>query len=141
MSESTNKRFEAFSKEWVDALREYVSSKISSNDLVGVKGSISMELTNPPKHLLRYGLDRVAWSVKVQDGKLEILDRPLPDADCRSVADYSFVAPALHLSNEEDRKWVMENRSALNIVGDPRPLQPIFIRLNLREGFYNVYTA
>lgn len=135
------KRYEAFSKEWVDALRNYVTSKVSPADLAGVKGSMSMELINPPEHLLRYGLDRVAWSVNVADGKLEILDRPLAGAECRSVADYALVAPALKLNNADDYKWVMEHREQLNITGDPRPLQPIFIRLNLREGFYNVFTA
>lgn len=148
MTGSTNQRYEAFSTEWVDALREYVLSRITADDLVG-SGTASMELRNPPKHLLRYGLETVGWSAQLQDGKLEIFDRPNPEADLRSVSEYEGTPAQLKLNNEEDRKYVEALIAKQTgpggipplAVRNANPLRSIFVKVDLREGFYNVYTA
>lgn len=129
------------STEWVNALRNYVMSRIKPEDLVGVRGTISSEATNPPKHLLRYGLDRIGWSARVENGKLEIFDRPIADADGRVVADYALMVRGMHVKDSEEMQFLAENRSKLEIYGHPGQLEQVFIRTNIREGFYNLYTA
>ena len=66
MTEAPQRRYEASSTEWVNALREYVRARIKLQDLVGMKGTISSEATNPLKHLLRYGVDHIGWSARAR---------------------------------------------------------------------------
>lgn len=142
MSETAVQKHEAMSVGWVNALRDYVASKITPGALDGVTGSFSCEITDPPKHLLRYGLDTIGWSARIADGKVEIDDRPYPEAMAHYKTDYATFERSMHLNMKDEGQYMKDNvGSKIEIWGDVVPIRPFFIGIDIREGFYNVYTA
>lgn len=81
--------FDYASDDWLAALRRLAGELAAGRDLTGVDYTVSEELTDPPRHLLRAGSMSVGWHLRVRDGQVQIGHRPVQDADLRVVADYA----------------------------------------------------
>lgn len=134
MAEESNQRYEFLSPDWIAAFRRYATSKVAPADLAGVDCTVSMEFTDAPP-------DRTGYYIRVRDGKLEIGDHPIQDADVHAVSDFQFMRNGQSLNMESDRTYMADNADKWRIIGDISPIRNIFIKINIREGFYNHYTA
>lgn len=141
MTNAGSQRYKFLTLEWIDAFRKYATSKVTPEDLAGVDCTVSMEFTDAPKHLVRPGSDGAGYYIRVRGGKLEIGDHPLLEADVHAVGDYEFMRKGQPLNMQEDRKYMQENPSKYKIIGDISPVRNIFIKIDIREGFYNKHTA
>lgn len=134
MANDSGRRYEFLSPEWLDAFRRYATSKVTPEDLAGVDCTVSMEFTDGPPQ-------RPGYYIRVRNGKLEIGGQPLADADVHAIADYQFMRDGQSLNMQADGKYMSENTNKWRIVGDISPIRNIFIKIDIREGFYNRYTA
>ena len=134
------------SPEWVDALRRFLLTNVPPEDLEGINFSLSWEFSDPPADLRRDGCDVIGFSIVIRDGGIEIGDQPLAIADGLCRADHATVAQSIHLNNEDDMAWTMANLDRLlterkiTMIGFPNPVQEIFLKTNVRERFYNLFS-
>lgn len=140
------KRYELGSVEWVGALRDYLTAKLGDGPFEG-SASMSFETTDPPTHLLRGGQETVGWFLRLRDGRLEVGDRALPDADVRLVIDYETQARSFRIQDPAEYAANLQRLNASGAVkstGDRtkvRPIQELFVRADVPNGFYHAYTA
>jgi hypothetical protein len=96
--ERPDARHEFMSAEWIAMAREEITAVVSARDLDVPEFTLSEEFTNPPEHL-RHGADTIGFFVRVGHGRLEVGDRPEPNADYRVISDY---ADALAIARDPD---------------------------------------
>ncbi|WP_257556028.1 hypothetical protein [Sphingobium sp. CFD-2] len=141
-----NQKFEPASTPWVDMLRQFLTREFTAEDLDGVSDSLSWEVTSPPPHLLRDEEETIGFSIRLIDGQVEVRDALLPGANISIVIPYDVLIESFHNSNEEEVIFMKQaapklvEEGKLVIAGSPGPLQKLFIKHNVRERFYNIYT-
>jgi hypothetical protein len=95
------------------------------------------EFTNPPTHLRRSGAGTMGFFVRVSDGRVEVGDHPIEDADVRIVSDYEGAltvardpdAPAADPKAIEER--MAEGR--LRVFGDPMSAPAVLTELDIHR--------
>jgi hypothetical protein len=108
---------------WIDMARVEITKALAGTDLGGLDFALCEEFTNPPDDLRRDGAATLGFCVRIDDGRVEVTDRPTDRADLRIVSDYEEAlavardpdAPTAHQDMMEER--IAEGR--LTIVGDP----------------------
>jgi hypothetical protein len=96
-------RYEYGSREWVDAFGAWLRSR-SEGQTFDFDYGWSMELTDPPKHLLRDdGRDTIGWHFVMKNGKLECGDGPLKgDVDFgHAPAPYALLLETVRLTTDQ----------------------------------------
>lgn len=119
---------EFMSARWIEMARREIVEALSDVALDIEPYTLVEEFTDPPPHL---GGDAgtIGFSVTVGDGRVEVADTPVADADCRVVSPY---ADALVVARDPDAasadpaeisRRISDGR--LRIEGDPTrmPLQ------------------
>lgn len=148
MAESEPVKHEPASPEWIAAYRAFLERELAGETFEGVNVTMSYEMTNPPAHLLRDGRTSIGWHFRIADGKCELGDHPLPEADLVLVADYETEREILKMTNEEHTAHVRNGDRAkivtagkYRVTGNPRLIPPVFERINPRDRFYVLHTA
>lgn len=127
---------EFMSAPWIAMARREINRALSGHDLDFPTFTLSEEFTDPPAHLAQ-GADIIGFFVRVGHGRVEVGDRPAPDADCRVISDYG---QALSISRDADAgsvdpaeadRRVAEGR--LTIQGDPSRIPPVLRQLDLHR--------
>lgn len=149
---ATNGRYELGSKEWIEAYRAFLEKELTPEDLEGVDHSVSWECTNTPAHLRRdagpaFGVDTIGWGIRVKDGKFELLDQPLIQADCVVCLPWEDLRASYQLNNVDEGRYVREERPKdfaarrMKAIGKSGPISNIYRKLNIRERLWNAITA
>jgi hypothetical protein len=86
--------YELASPEWFAAITDSLQRAVSGLDLGGRTYSISEEFTDPPGHLVAAGEKSIGWHFRVTDGRVEVGEGALDDADLVTVIDYDTCLPA-----------------------------------------------
>lgn len=89
---------EFMSPPWIAMARDRITAALSDQRLDVTPFTLSEEFTDPPRHLRRGG-DTIGFSVRVGEGRVDVGDRPDPDADCRVISDYG---DALAIARDPD---------------------------------------
>jgi hypothetical protein len=117
-------KYEFMSPGWIKMARGRIQEALSERDLAGVDYTLCEEFTNPPEHLRREPAGTIGFYVRVDDGRVEVGDRPTGDADLRIVSEYE---DALLVARDPeapaaDAKVMAERMAAgrLSITGDPQ---------------------
>lgn len=108
---------------WIAMAREAITGALADGDLDGISFTLCEEFTDPPAELRREGAATIGFFVRVADGRVEVGDRPIGDADVKVISSYEDAlpiardpgAPAAERSAMEQR--IAEGR--LTIEGDP----------------------
>lgn len=126
--------FEFMSPAWIAIARREIVRAVSSADLDVEPFTLSEEYTDAPTHLRR-GTERIGFTVRIGDGRIEVSDRPDPVADCRVISDY---AEALAIARDpaaastdaaEASRGIARGR--LRIEGDPSRMPAALQRLDV----------
>lgn len=127
---------EFMSAKWIAMARSEITAALSSSDLDVPTFTLSEEFTDPPHHLRRGG-DTIGFFVRVGDGRVEVGDRPEPNADLRVISDY---ADALAIARDPDaaaadpakaERRVVEGR--LKVEGDASRMPAILQGLDIHR--------
>jgi hypothetical protein len=128
---------EFMSATWIDMARSQIEATLAKNDLRGVRYTLCEEFTDPPVHLQRPGRATVGFYVRVDDGKVEVGDHPIEDAELKIVSDYK---DALAIARDPDvpaaDPQVMAERIAegrLQIIGNPMDAPPVLRELDIHR--------
>ena len=83
-------RLEFLSKDWVDAVRAYLTPRVAErrNALVGKRAAVCEMFTDAPGHL-GYEDNVAAFHIAIDDGELNVAPGAIDDADYRMQADYN----------------------------------------------------
>lgn len=142
----SHERHEPFSLGWVHALREY-QAKRAEGKTFDFEVVWSAEYYDPPAHLLRGGRKTVGYTIKVKNGKLEVLDGSSPDeADVWYSAPYDPAALVYRGTLEAYMTWLKEEAPRLRAEGKMKRggneelIKPLVPQLNMLE-FYFSYSA
>lgn len=121
-------RYEFMSPRWIRMARERITEALSGRDLGRGAFTLCEEFTDPPAHLRPEGAETIGFCVRIDDGRVEVLDRPRRDADCRIVSDYG---DALAIARDPDAGAAdpaeAERRmraGRLTVEGDPSAMPP-----------------
>jgi len=106
-------------------------------DLAGIDFTLCEEFTSPPRDLRRTNAATIGFFVRVSDGRVEVGDRAIDDADVKIVSDY---ADALSIARDPDapaaQPSAMAERMAegrLRLEGDPASVPPMLAELDLHR--------
>lgn len=90
-----SEKLEFASADWVSAMRSIIEGKLGEGkvDLTGIAYSFCEEFTDPPEHLRVGGSKSIGWYFRIGDGRVEVGQGVLDDADVKIVADYATVLP------------------------------------------------
>jgi hypothetical protein len=117
-------KYEFMSPGWIKMARGRIQEALSERDLAGVDYTLCEEFTNPPEHLRRERADTIGFYVRVDDGRVEVGDRPTGDADLRIVSEYEDALPVARdpEAPAAEPKAMAERMAAgrLSITGDPQ---------------------
>ena len=82
------------SQEWVELAREYLEPRAAeaADSIRGVDFELCEVFTDPPAHLLRGDPDRVAWYIRIQNGRLEVGDGEI-ETKLKLTVDYQETLP------------------------------------------------
>jgi hypothetical protein len=116
-------KYRFMSPAWIAMAREQITGALAHEDLRGVDFTLCEEFTSPPDDLRREGQTTIGFFVRVANGRVEVGDHPIDDADFKVVSRYG---DALAVARDPDapaaEQSVMEERIAegrLSVVGDP----------------------
>ena len=130
-------RFEFMSPAWIAMAREQILRVLNGKDLRTVRFTLCEEFTNPPEHLRPSDAQTIGFYVRLYDGRVEVGDRPIQDADCTIVSDY---ADALSVARDPEAAAadpaVMAKRLAagrLKIIGDLSAAPAALAELNIHK--------
>ena len=131
------KRFEFMSPTWIAMAREQIVRALDGKDLRTIRFTLCEEFTNPPEHLRPSGAQSIGFYVRLKDGRVEVGDRPINDADCTIITDYT---DALSVARDPEAAAadpaVMAERMAagrLKIIGDPSAAPAVLTELNIHK--------
>ena len=130
-------KFRFMSPAWIEMAREQITKVLAETDLEGINFTLCEEFTGPPDDLRREGASTIGFFVRVVDGRSEVGDQAIDDADLRIVSDYEDAlviarnpdAPAAQQSAMEER--VAEGR--LKIVGKPTDVPAVLAGLDIHR--------
>jgi hypothetical protein len=130
-------KYRFMSSGWIEMAREQITSVLAGADLDGIDFALCEEFTSPPDDLRRENAATIGFFVRVADGRVEVGDHPIDDADLRIVSDYEDAhsiardpdAPAAQESAMEAR--IADGR--LRVVGDPVAVPAILAELDIHR--------
>ena len=117
----TDTKFDFCSPEWIAAAREYLLAASAEADLAGLQVAFNEVFTDPPSQLDPQGAGRIGWYLRIAEGRVEVGEGILPEADLRLTVDYETVLPAArHLSTDTPLDEATQARltSAIKREGD-----------------------
>ena len=130
-------KFRFMSPAWIEMAREQITKVLAEADLEGINFTLCEEFTGPPDDLRREGASTIGFSVRVVDGRVEVGDQAIDDADLRIVSDYE---DALVIARDPDvpaaQQSAMEERVAqgrLKIVGNPTDVPAVLAGLDIHR--------
>jgi hypothetical protein len=130
-------KFRFMSPAWIEMAREQITKVLAEADLEGINFTLCEEFTGPPDDLRREGASTIGFFVRLVDGRVEVGDQAIDDADVRIVSDYE---DALVIARDPDapaaQQSVMEERVAqgrLKIVGNPTDVPAILAGLDIHR--------
>jgi hypothetical protein len=116
-------KYRFMSIDWVEMARREITQLLATKDLAGIQFTLCEEFTEPPSDLRRDGAATIGFYVRVDNGRVEIGDRPIDNADLKFVSTYD---DALAIARDPDAPTAqpseIEERIAagtLKIEGDP----------------------
>lgn len=126
------RKVEFASPEWFTALKGMIQ-KYMEKAGPGMKLSICEVFTGVPKHLDKHGNGVLSWHCRIADGKMHFADGEIPDADIKSVCDYTFIVPFARMKIEPSTMADYEKLAAegertgkLKREGDRAKVPPAF---------------
>lgn len=145
-TQEPHERFEPFSLGWVNALRTYqegrAEGKVFDFDVVW-----SAEYRDPPAHLLRDGRESVGYTIKVKDGKLEVIDGPnREEANVWYSAPYDPAALVYKGTLDAYMQWLKDVAPRLREEGkmirggNEELIKPLVPQLNMLEFYFSYST-
>ena len=130
-------KFRFMSPAWIEMAREQITKVLADADLEGINFTLCEEFTGPPDDLRREGASTIGFFVRVVDGRFEVGDQAIDDADLRIVSDYE---DALVIARDPDapaaQQRAMEERVAqgrLKIVGNPTDVPAVLAGLDIHR--------
>jgi hypothetical protein len=130
-------KYRFMSPAWIEMAREQITAALSNEDLGGLEFTLCEEFTNPPNDLRREDAATVGFFVRIVDGRAEVGDHPIDDADFKVVSDYD---DALAIARDPDapaaRPEMLQQRIAegrLEIVGDPADVPTTLASLDIHR--------
>jgi hypothetical protein len=122
---------------WIVMAREQITAALAGVDLGSVEFTLCEEFTNPPSDLRREGDATIGFSVHISDGRAEVGDHPIDDADFKVVSDYE---DALAIARDPDapaaQPELVQARLAegrLAIVGNPSDVPTALADLDIHR--------
>lgn len=128
--------YEFMSVPWIAMARREITNALSQRELAVRPFTLSEEFTDPPQHLAR-GARTIGFFVRVGEGRVEVGDRPAPDADCRVISDYTDAVAlardrdAATVDPEQAERRIAEGR--LRIEGDPARMPEVLQQLDIHR--------
>ena len=117
--------------------REQILRAVDGKDLGTIRFTLCEEFTNPPEHLRPSGAQTIGFYVRLGDGKVEVGDQPINDADCTIISDY---ADALTIARDPEAAaaepaMMAEHMAAgrLKIIGNPSAAPAVLTELNIHK--------
>jgi hypothetical protein len=117
--------------------REQITSALAGQDLAGIDFTLCEEFTAPPADLRRQNATTIGCFVRVADGRVEVGDHPVDDADLRVVSDY---ADALSIARDPDAPAAQPSAMAarvaegrLSVAGDPAAVPAMLAALDIHR--------
>jgi hypothetical protein len=130
-------RYRFMSPAWIEMAREQITAALAGVDLGRLEFTLCEEFTNPPDDLRREGAATIGFFVRIVDGRAEVGDVPIDDADFKVVSDYD---DALAVARDPDlptaQPELMQERIAegrLAIVGNPSELPGALAELDIHR--------
>jgi hypothetical protein len=122
---------------WIEMAREQITGALADEDLRGIDFTLCEEFTSPPDDLRRESEAAIGFFVRVANGRVEVGDHPIDDADFKVVSTYE---DALSIARKPDapvaQQTVMEERIAegrLEIVGNPSDVPAPLAELDIHR--------
>jgi hypothetical protein len=130
-------KYRFMSPAWIEMAREQITAALAGADLGRLEFTLCEEFTNPPDDLRREGAATIGFFVRIVDGRAEIGDHPIDDADFKVVSDYEDAlatardpdAPAAQPELMQER--ISEGR--LEIVGNPSDAPTALAELDIHR--------
>jgi hypothetical protein len=136
-------KYEFLSAEWLQELRSQLEQGLEGEDLTGIDYTMCEEYTGVPAHLRPRGGDTVGFYFRVRDGKVEVGDPPIQDANIRVLADYATVHPNAMLTHAEisaatglDPQELMAKNAAagtVQVFGQLSDMPPVIANVHLHD--------
>jgi hypothetical protein len=130
-------KFRFMSPAWIEMAREQITAALAGVDLGRLEFTLCEEFTNPPNELRREGAGTIGFFVRIVDGRAEVGDHPIDDADFKVVSDYE---DALAIARDPDapaaRPELIQQRIAegrLEIVGNPSGVPTALAELDIHR--------
>ena len=130
-------RFRFMSPSWIEMARGQITAALAGVELGRIEFTLCEEFTNPPNDLRREGAATIGFFVRIVDGRVEVGDHPIDDADFKVVSDYE---DALTIARDPDapaaRPELMQERIAegrLEIVGNPSDVPTALAELDIHR--------
>jgi hypothetical protein len=92
-------KLEFASDAWVDLAGSILQKAVDNagEAIAGQKLSLCERFVDPPAHLRKNGTNEAAWSLRIDDRRVEVFKFGLDDADYTSWSDYSTTVPKARL--------------------------------------------
>jgi hypothetical protein len=122
---------------WIKMAQEQIGRVLAGEDLRGIDFTLCEEFTGAPNDLRRDGAATIGFFVRVEDGRVEVGDHPIADADFKVVSDYE---DSLAIARDPDapvaQQSMMEARlteGRVKIVGNPTDVPAILAGLDIHR--------
>ena len=120
---------------WIDMAQRRIADVLAGKDLSGINYTLCEEFTNPPDHLRQGTAASLGFYIRVVDGRAEVGDHPIDDADCKIVSEYEDALPVARDPNAPaaDPRLMQERLASgrLRIEGNPQEAPAILQNLNV----------
>jgi hypothetical protein len=131
------KKYRFMSPGWIEMAREQIASVLAGKDLGGIDFCLCEEFTAPPEDLRGANAATIGFFVRIADGRVEVGDHPIDDADLKIVSDY---ADALSIARDPDARAAQQSAMAdriaegrLSVVGDPAAVPATLAELDIHR--------
>ena len=122
---------------WLQMAHEQITAVLAQQDLAGIDFALCEEFTNPPEDLRHTDAATIGFFVRVSDGRVEVGDRPIDNANLKVVSTYD---DALSIARDPDapaaQPGAMADRLAqgtLRIDGDPSSAPQVLAELDIHR--------
>ncbi|MFJ9367824.1 hypothetical protein ACIRRA_25865 [Nocardia sp. NPDC101769] len=89
MEPSFRWHLQAWSPEWLDAVKSIITDLLQGHNLGSLDYSICEDLTSPPLGRANTPAGTLSWFIYIRGNNLEVHDGSIDDAEIRIVADYA----------------------------------------------------
>ena len=116
--EKAMEKYRFMSIDWVEMARREITQLLATKDLAGIQFTLCEEFTEPPSDLRRDGAATIGFYVRVDNGRVEIGDRPVDNADLKFVSTYD---DALAIARDPDAPAAQPSAAAARAAARARP--------------------